>query len=295
MEVLFFHFFTRMLRKIKFSKTNIRYSFLTILAFLPMAINAQEYELIWNDEFDYRGKPDKEKWTHETGFIRNLEEQYYTKRKKNAIVKDNVLKIIARKEEYRNRKFDPDIQNYRYNTKKAYYTSASLHTHKKFDLNFGKIEVRAKLPQGKGVWPAIWMLGSNFHDIEWPYSGEIDILEFVGKDPYTIHATVHYPKGKSANIKSEGGQLELETSPTKAFHIYGMNWDSEKIEFSFDNHVYYTFKIDEADTENNPFKKPFFLILNFALGGKWAGEIDDSIFPQEYVIDYVRIYKKAGL
>ena len=260
-----------------------------------MHTNAQKYELIWNDEFDYRGKPDKDKWTHELGFIRNLEEQYYTKRKKNAVVKDNVLKIVARKEEYRNKKYDPDIQNYRYNTEKAHYTSASLHTHKKFDLNFGKIEVRAKLPHGNGVWPAIWMLGANFHDIEWPYSGEIDILEFVGKDPYTIHATVHYPKGKGSKIKSEGGQLSLETSPSEDFHIYGMNWDSEKIEFSFDDHVYYTFKINDADTHNNPFKKPFFLIINLALGGKWAGEIDGDIFPQEYLIDYVRVYKKAGL
>ncbi len=257
--------------------------------------HSQDYKLIWSDEFNYKGKPDPEKWTHEIGFIRNLEEQYYTSRKKNAVVKNGVLKIITRKEQYRNRRYNPKIQNYRYNTHKAQYTSASLHTHKKFHLQFGKIEVRAKLPKGKGVWPAIWMLGTNFFTTKWPYSGEIDILEYVGKYPKNIHATVHYPKKNTYQIKSEGANLALKEAPSENFHVYEMNWDSEKIEFSIDGKIYYKFIISEADTINNPFRKPFFLIINLAIGGTWGGPVDEAIFPQEYLIDYVKIYKKAGL
>lgn len=255
----------------------------------------QNYKLVWNDEFEYKGKPDPEKWSHETGFIRNLEKQYYTTRKKNARVKDGLLTITARKENYRNRNYNPDIQNYRYNTEKANYTSASLHTYKKFHIRYGKIEVRAKLPYGKGVWPAIWMLGSNFFTTKWPYSGEIDILEYVGKDPKTIHATVHYPKQDTYEIKSEGDCLKLDESPSENFHVYGMEWDAEKIKFFVDGKMYYQFTISKADTINNPFRKPFFLIINLAIGGTWGGDVDEDIFPQQYLIDYVRIYKKAGL
>jgi len=262
---------------------------LLLLFFINM--NSQGYKLIWNEEFNYSGKPDSEKWNFETGFIRNLEEQIYTKRKKNVRVKDGKLELIARKEKFKNKSFDPDIKNYRMNTEFSEYTSGSINTKDKFEFKYGRVEVRAKLPKGKGIWPAIWMLGANFEEIEYPFAGEIDIMEHVGKEPNKIHATVHYPWNNTQGITSKGGTKLLDDLSEK-FHVYSVSWSSEKIEFLIDNSVYHTFNIDQAENKHNPFRKPFYLILNLALGGNWAGEVDPDIFPQKFIIDYVRVYKK---
>ena len=247
--------------------------------------------LIWNEEFNDQGKPDSEKWNFETGFIRNLEEQIYTKRRKNVRMKDGKLELIARKEKFKNKRFDPEVKNYRINTEYSAYTSASINTKDKFDFRYGRVEVRAKLPQGNGVWPAIWMLGANFEEIEYPYAGEIDIMEYVGKESNEIHATVHFPWDNAQGIKSDGGKRMIN-DPSEEFHVYSLNWTLEKIEFLIDNQIYHTFHIDEAGDKNNPFRKPFYLILNLALGGNWAGDVDPEIFPQKFIVDYVRVYKK---
>ncbi|GAA4324579.1 hypothetical protein GCM10023164_25710 [Christiangramia aestuarii] len=252
---------------------------------------AQNYKLIWSDEFNYSGKPDPEKWSYETGFIRNLEKQIYTRRNKNVRVKNGNLELVAHREKFRNKRFDPEIRNYRYNTATSDYTSGSIHTQGKFEFRYGRIDVRAKLPRGNGVWPAIWMLGANFEEIEYPLAGEIDIMEFVGVEPNEIHGTVHYPWDNHAGIKADGGTFELENIAAE-FHIYSLEWNDDKIEFLVDNKVYHEFEIDEAGQERNPFRKPFYLILNLALGGNWAGEVDPEIFPQKFLVDYVRVYQK---
>ncbi len=262
---------------------------LLLLFFINM--NSQAYKLIWNEEFNHSGKPDPEKWNFETGFIRNLEEQIYTKRRKNIRVRNEKLEIIARKENYKNKRFNPKIKNYRINTEMAEYTSASINTRGKFEFKYGRVEVRAKLPSGNGVWPAIWMLGANFEEIEYPYAGEIDIMEHVGKKANEVHATVHFPWDNAAGIKSNGGSIIID-NPSEEFHVYSVNWTSEKIEFLIDNSLYHSFDIDQAGNEQNPFRKPFYLILNLALGGNWAGPADPNIFPQKFVIDYVRVYKE---
>lgn len=258
-------------------------------------MNAQHIELIWREEFDYQGKPDADKWNFEKGFIRNLEEQYYTSRLKNARVQHGKLYITALKENQKNKKYDNSVLNWKYNTPSADYTSASINTKKKFEFKYGRVEVRAKLPKGQGVWPAIWMLGANFDDIEYPKAGEIDIMEHVGKDPKEVHSTVHYPWDNRNGIKSNGGTETLK-DPSQNFHVYSVDWNEEKIDFLIDNKIYHTFGISEAGQKENPFRKPFYLIINLALGGNWAGEVDPSIFPQQFVIDYVRVYKikKAG-
>ena len=271
-------------------KTNFSYLGLFLLCMFSIPINAQTYELIWQDSFDRDGKPDPDKWNYEKGFIRNLEEQIYTKRLRNVRIKNGKLEIIARKEEFENKRYDPDIQNYRMNTPSADYTSGSINTKDKFELLYGRIEVKAKLPKGNGVWPAIWMLGANFDEIEYPKAGEIDIMEHVGKVPEEIHATVHYPGKTPSGIKSNGGE-RLVANPSENFHIYSLNWTPEKIEFLIDNSVYHSFEIDDAGTKDNPFRKPFYLIINLALGGNWAGPVDPTIFPQKLIIDYVRVYK----
>ncbi|MBT8318715.1 MAG: glycoside hydrolase family 16 protein, partial [Gramella sp.] len=145
-------------------------------------------------------------------------------------------------------------------------------------------------PKGKGLWPAIWMLGANFKDVEYPNAGEIDIMEHVGKEADKIFGTVHYPWKNDIGYKSSSGNTNLE-NPSKSFHLYSVIWTPEKIDFLVDKKVYHSFKIEKADPENNPFHKPFYLIINLAVGGNWPGEIAEDIFPQKFLVDYVRIYK----
>ena len=164
------------------------------------------WRLVWSDEFDYTGLPDPKKWDYEEGFVRNNEAQYYTRaRKENARVENGMLVIEGRKEKFP----VPQASSGGKGRQFADYTAASLITLNKADWKFGRIEVRAKLPQGRGVWPAIWMLGSNIRQVGWPACGEIDIMEFVGHTPGFVHATVHFPEERQARLlrqQTRGGQ-----------------------------------------------------------------------------------------
>ena len=153
----------------------------------------KQWKLVWSDEFDYQGLPDANKWDYEVGFVRNKESQYYTRaRPENARVEGGNLVIEGRHETYS----DPNAKG-RNAGKAAEYTAASLITRKKAEWKYGRVEIRARLPEGKGVWPAIWMLGSNIGEIGWPACGEIDIMEFVGHDPNHVHATARPPAASS--------------------------------------------------------------------------------------------------
>ncbi|MBN2030286.1 glycoside hydrolase family 16 protein [bacterium] len=252
-----------------------------------------EWEMIWSDEFDYEGLPDKTKWDYEEGFIRNNEMQYYTRnRMENARVENGMLVIEGRKEQWKNPNYRIDSASWRENREYAEYTAASLITLNKASWRYGRIEVRAKLPRGQGVWPAIWTLGINRSEVRWPQCGEIDIMEFIGREPNLIHANIHY--AVEGAHQSNGGKLETE-SPYGDFHIYAIEWYSDRIDFFFDEIKYYSFSIDQAGQgSENAFRKPHYLLINLALGGSWGGEIDDSIFPQKYLIDYVRVYKEKN-
>ena len=247
------------------------------------------YQLVWSDEFshDPDGLPDPAKWSYEEGFVRNHESQYYTKeRLENARVEHGQLIIEGRKEIYSPLSI-PDKPI------KAHYTSAALETIGKADWQYGRIEVRAKLPAGKGVWPAIWTLGINEKDkaVGWPRCGEIDIMELVGKEPGIIHGTIHYfVNGKH---DSKGGKLPVN-HPGAGFHVYAAEWTPDRIDLFVDDQKYFSFDTSLADNAGqNPFRKPHYLILNLALGGAWGGPIDDSIFPQRMTVDYVRVYQKS--
>ncbi|MBN1901561.1 glycoside hydrolase family 16 protein, partial [Candidatus Sumerlaeota bacterium] len=169
------------------------------------------------------------------------------------------------------------------------YTAASLITFNKESWKYGRIEVRARLPRGKGVWPAIWTLGVNRPEVSWPRCGEIDIMEFVGKIPDKVHGTAHY--AEDGKHRSDGGKLQTE-EPWNDFHVYAIEWREVRIDFFFDEIKYHTFVIDKAGKgEDNPFRKPHYLLINLALGGSWGGPIDDSILPQKYLIDYVRVFE----
>jgi beta-glucanase (GH16 family) len=267
--------------------------YLPVIIFIfTLSVYASESKLVWSDEFNYTGLPDKTKWDYEEGFVRNREMQFYTRgRKQNARVENGVLTIEGRKENFPNPKYTPDSKNWRQKRKSAEYTSASLITLNKAAWKYGRIEVRAKLPRGKGVWPAIWMMGENRPQVHWPACGEIDIMEYIGRNTNTVYATVHYPSDRGKH-KSNGKHITTQ-KPYNDFHIYAIEWDSDKIEFFFDNRKYHTFNIDDAGKgEDNPFRKPQYLLINLALGGSWGRDIDDTILPAQYQIDYVRIYEE---
>jgi beta-glucanase (GH16 family) len=256
-----------------------------------VAVAPVGYTLIWSDEFsrDPDGLPDPAKWGYEEGFVRNNESQYYTRaRLENARIENGELIIEGRKELYSpTGAADASAQPV------AHYTSAALETVGKAEWQYGRIEVKAKLPAGKGVWPAIWTLGVDEQQVGWPRCGEIDIMELVGKQPGIIHGTIHYfGDGKH---ESSGKQLAVAKTDT-AFHVYAAEWTPERIDLFVDDKKYLSFDVKRADNQGfNPFHQPHYLILNLALGGSWGGPIDDSIFPQRMVIDYVRVYQESAV
>lgn len=235
------------------------------------------WNLVWSDEFDGTGLPDQEKWSYEEGYIRNNEKQYYTEgRLENARMENGFLIIEARQEPFQ------DIE----------YSSASINTRETASWTYGRFEVRAKLPTGRGTWPAVWMLGVNRDEVGWPACGEIDIMENVGFDPRRVHGYVHTKAYNHINGNQKGNSVELE-KPWENFHVYAIEWFEDRIDFFIDDKKYFTFEKEGDDNDVWPFDKPHYLLLNLAIGGGWGGQqgIDDSIFPQQYVIDYVRIYQ----
>lgn len=249
-------------------------------------------KLVWSEEFNYTGLPDANKWGYEKGFVRNKENQYYTtKRKENAFVHDGYLEIKGVKDTYPNEKYKAGTTDWKTKDSLAQYTSASINTFGKASWTYGKIEVRARIPKALGVWPAIWMLGVNRGTVSWPMCGEIDIMEFVGHDSNHIHGTLHYAKADEKGHSSNTNKITVN-QPFNDFHIYGLEWDENELKISFDGTVYQTFKVEAATIpQGNPFKKPFYLLLNLALGGSWGGKIEDTNLPASYLIDYVRVYQ----
>lgn len=247
-----------------------------------MEIEKPSWSLVWADEFEYEGLPDPIKWSYEEGFVRNEEKQFYTRgRLENSRVGGGVLTIEGRKEAWQ------------YTGVCADYTSASITTQGRFDCLYGRIEVRASLPEGRGVWPAIWMLGSNHGNVPWPHCGEIDIMEYVGHTPQTIWANIHFAKHNEHT--DDAGKVQLDELTTD-FHVYAIEWSRDSMDFYVDDRKYHTCDLSAADNETyDSFRKPHYLILNLALGGTWGGEIDDAILPQRFVVDYVRVYQSEAL
>ena len=240
----------------------------------PMTPAPASGTLVWQDEFDSPGLPHPGRWDYEVGLIRNNERQYYTRdRPANARVEDGTLIVEAHRERHQG----------------ADYTSASLTSRSSW--TYGRIEVRAKLPGGRGTWPAIWMLGVNIRDVGWPACGEIDIMEHVGFDPGRIHANIHTKAYNHVQRTNKGNNRLL--SAENEFHVYSTVWTPAQIEVFVDGERYFTFAKEPGGDAVWPFDKPHYLILNLAVGGSWGGQkgIDDSAFPARFVIDYVRVYR----
>lgn len=266
---------------------------LLIILFHTTNCIAQKTKLVWQEEFNYVGLPNDQKWTYEEGFVRNRETQYYTiKNKNNVWVENGYLTITGLKKSIVNKQFVQGSTSWKTKDSLAQYTSASITTLGKAHWKYGRIEIRAKLPNAKGMWPAIWMMGIiNKKVINWPTCGEIDIMEFVGSDTNHIHAAVHYEQNNEAGFASSINKTFI-TNASTTFNVYALEWTKDKLEFYVNNVLYHSFKIETAMLKkNNPFRKPFYLIINLAMGANWPGKIDDLALPQKFLIDYIRVYQ----
>ncbi len=262
----------------------------------PPAIPPPGYKLVWSDDFDYTGPPDPTKWTYEKGFVRNNEPQLYTDRPENVRVEAGHLVIEARKERVKNPDVDPKAKNTSRHIEFADFTSASVTTYGLASWTYGRFEVRAKLPNAKGDWPAIWMLGDSRNDEghrqPWPLCGETDIMELWGaRDPNIVQAhLIWQQKGKTV---AEGGPLKID-DPSKNWHVYAVDWYPDRMDFYVDQTKYRSIKTDTpGKIDGNAFQRPQYLLLNLALEPK-RSKIDESVFPQKYIIDYVRVYQKIA-
>jgi len=240
------------------------------------------YRLVWADEFQRDGLPDRDKWSFDTERNRegwhNEELQYYSgEGPHNAVVKNGRLVLTARKE---SRDSAPDWGGQR-------YTSARLHTRGKGQWTYGFFEISAKLPCGKGTWPAIWMLGTGGR---WPEDGELDIMEFAGREPERVFSTVHVAAGHGA--MGVGGAQPLRDA-CSAFHRYQMHWTPDEVVFGIDGFAHFRYPRLDLGPRAWPFDKPQYLLLNIAIGGHLGGPVDDGIFPVSMEVEYVRVYQAA--
>ena len=256
-------------------------------------------ELVWSDEFDQDGPVSQDKWNIETippnnGSWWNGELQFYTDKEDNIRVEEGLLKITAKYESYEGKN----------------YTSARINTQDKFEFTYGRVEMRAKLPNWEGMWPAFWLLGANIDEIGWPNCGELDILEHgdyvkdsTSNDPGLISSAVHYgPQDYSRHTTFVPGKIFFDTGqerfirsekiiekPFEEYHTYSMQWSPDKIQFFIDDEMHLEFPMQ---SQHSPFDKPFFLLLNLAVGGHWTdGYVASGFTEATYEIDYVRVYQ----
>jgi beta-glucanase (GH16 family) len=240
--------------------------------------------VVWSDEFNYKGTPDTTKWTYDLGDgcpnvcgWGNHELEYYTNDLNNVRVENGNLIIEARKE----------------NKDGKQYTSSRILSRKKGDWTYGRFEIRAKLPKGLGTWPAIWMLSTDWKYGGWPESGEVDIMEHVGYDPGVIHGTIHTEAFNHRKQTQKEGKITIPDAQD-AFHVYVVDWNKDQMRFYVDDKLYHTVDRNAGDTFKEwPFDQRFHLIMNIAVGGDWGGSkgVDENIWPQQMLIDYVRVYQ----
>lgn len=246
-----------------------------LLLFLTFSCTKKTSEqLIWEEHFE-GSKLNESNWNFELGdgcpYLcgwGNNELQVYTQ--ENHRVDNGMLSITTKKED-------------------SIYTSTRITTKGKFEFTYGRVEIRAKLPIGKGLWPALWMLGANINEVGWPKCGEIDILEYIGRNPNHVFFSLHTADSHGQTVNTTTNKIEhIEDG----FHIYEMEWTSESIRFYVDKEHQYTFNPKDKTEDIWPFNKDFYLIVNTAVGGNFGGaEIDDSILPQEFLIDYIKVYQ----
>ena len=230
-------------------------------------------KLVWAENFN-EAKSNEKDWNFELGDgcpncgWGNNERQLYTKQ--NHTIAISKLVITAKKEGDK-------------------YTSTRITTKGKKEFQYGRFETRAKLPVGQGVWPAFWMLGSNINEVGWPKCGEIDILEYVGKEPNMVFTSLHTQDSFGNTVNTKKTKFDIIE---EGFHIYAMEWTKNKIDFFVDDIMVYSFQPENKTVAVWPYNQPFYIIVNLAIGGNFGGpEVDDSVLPQEFVIDYIKVYQ----
>jgi len=282
-----------LINKFKIRTKAIFFSFLMLTAFTLVFSGcstdetqtvANFTELVMQDEFDIDGNLDSDLWSFDIGNGEgtdagpgwgNNELQYYTDRKENITVQNGILIITAKKESYEG----------------SSYTSAKILTKGKFSQAYGRFEARMRLPYGQGMWPAFWLLGDNIDEVKWPNCGEIDIMDNRGQEPTITNGTVHGP-GYSGGLAITKSYDLVNDRLDTGFHIFGIEWGPEYINFYVDDVLYN--QITPADVTGEwVFDRPFYIILNLAVGGSFAGPTNsETSFPQTMLVDYVRVYKK---
>lgn len=261
--------------------------FFLFLFFIFSTLGASQKDgwfLVWSDEFEYNGLPDKTKWNFETegnawGWG-NEEAQFYTEnRVENAIVTNGCLNIIALREDY--------VKGFK-------FTSARINTKNKGDWLYGRFEMRAKLPDAESIWPAFWMMPTDSYYGSWPASGEIDIMEYFGFIPDTVHFSIHTKK-YNHKINTHKTKAFKNHSLHNEFHIYAVEWYPDRLDFYFDNEKIFTYLKESDDPDVWPFNKRFYIILNNAVGGNYCRQVTKRVseegYPQRFIIDYVRVYQ----
>ena len=280
------------------------------------------WKLTWSEEFDGTGVPSRDVWSPEVGFIRNHEPQYYTDmREENCCQKDGALVITARKEVFPNADYGKQKSGWKYGIKEARYTSADIVSKRTF--LYGRIEIRAQLPNGQGAWPALWTLGDCLRKPKddpdywnWPCCGEIDLVEIWGNNPCRVAACLHTSdagwktKANEHHKVTGGGDRTFKgpgENPGEGFHIYTLDWYEDKLVMFYDGKRYGGATLSRSDWPDgsNPFRKPHFLLMNLALGG-WGNKVVDedwtdpktgktvpaAKFPMEMKVDWVRYYTR---
>lgn len=256
----------------------------------PIVPPSTGYTLSWSDEFNGTdgSSPDSTKWTYDLGVggdgWGNQELETYTNRTVNAQIKSGNLVITAQKETFTGT--DGVTRD---------YTSARLKTQGLFTQAYGRFEARIKIPAGQGMWPAFWMLGQDITSVGWPKCGEIDIMENIGREPGMVHGSLHGPNA-TGGTSDTTSTVVLPNNANFAddFHIYAVEWEPTQVRFYMDSNNYVTFNKSEWPANGTwVFDHPFFIILNVAVGGSWPGPPDATTqFPQQMLVDYVRVYTK---
>ena len=247
--------------------------------------SAKALTLVWSDEFNgpNGSAPDPAKWTavtNDSGYG-NRELEFYTPRSQNVHLQNGSLVITARREETTG----PDGQP-------RNYTSARLESRGLFDLKYGRVEARIKLPKGQGIWPAFWMLGTNFDQVGWPACGEVDIMENVGYEPAKVHGSLHGPGYSGGNPLTGVYTLPDPARFSDDYHVFAIEWEPRVIRFYVDGILYETQTADRVAAGHWAFDHSFYLVLNVAVGGYWPGNPDATTeFPQSMWVDWVRVYK----
>ncbi len=277
----------------KFNKMKIKKSILfpSLLIVMLLSISGCETDetqtvttlnnLVMADEFDIEGAPNPAMWTYDIGRgpnddgWGNQELQYYTNRSENVRVQNGYLIITAIEESFEG----------------ASYTSGRITTKNLFDQQYGRFEARMRLPYGKGMWPAFWLLGSNIDEVGWPQCGEIDVMENAGSSPATVSSAVHGPGYNAGLAITKEYELE-ETRVDTEFHVYGIEWSPGRINFYVDDALYHSITPEDVTGDWVFDNGEFYILLNLAVGGVFDGNPDDdTVFPQSMIVDYIRVYQ----